>query len=82
MTRDELLAELQEQARLVGMGAERETALKAQIDRLKRVNAEMLEALTTLNPRLDKDSDMVVIIISKRQRDQIQMAIAKARDAA
>lgn len=82
MTRDELLAELQEQARLVGMGAERETALKAQIDRLKRVNAEMLEALTTLNPRLDKDSDMVVIIISKRQRDQIRMAIAKARDAA
>lgn len=44
MNRDELLQELQEQARLVGMGAERELALKAQIDRLKRVNAEMLEA--------------------------------------
>ena len=82
MTRDELFAELQEQARLVGMGAERETALKAQIDRFKRVNAEMLEALTTLNPRLDKDSDMVVLVISKKQRDQIWMAIAKARDLA
>ena len=82
MNRDELLAELQEQARLVGMGAERELALKAQIDRLKRVNAEMLEALTTLDPSLDKETDMVVLVISKRQRDQIRLAIAKARDAA
>jgi hypothetical protein len=82
MNRDELLAELQEQARLVGMGAEREMALKAQIDRLKKVNAEMLEALTTLDPSLDKETDMVVLVISKRQRDQIRLAIAKARDAA
>jgi len=82
MNRDELLNELQEQARLVGMGAERELALKAQIDRLKRVNAEMLEALTTLDPSLDKETDMVVLVISKRQRDQIRLAIAKARDAA
>jgi hypothetical protein len=82
MTRDELLAEVQEQARLVGMGAERELALKAQVDRLKRVNAEMLEALTTLDPSLDKETDMVVLVISKRQRDQIRLAIAKARDAA
>jgi hypothetical protein len=82
MNRDELLNELQEQARLVGMSAEREMVLKAQIDRLKRVNAAMLEALTTLDPSLDKETDMVVIVISKRQRDQIRMAIAKARDAA
>lgn len=82
MNRDELLAELQEQARLVGMGAEREMALKAQIDRLKKVNAEMLEALTTLDPSLDKETDMVVLVISKRQRDQVRLAIAKARDAA
>ena len=82
MNRDELLAELQEQARLVGMGAERELALKAQVDRLKKVNAEMLEALTTLDPSLDKETDMVVLVISKRQRDQIRLAIAKARDAA
>jgi hypothetical protein len=45
MTREELLNELQEQARLVGMGAERELALKAKVDRLGRVNAELLEAL-------------------------------------
>jgi hypothetical protein len=45
MNRDELLNELQEQARLVGMGAERELALKAQVDRLERVNAELLNAL-------------------------------------
>ena len=82
MNRDELLNELQEQARLVGMGAERELALKAQVDRLKKVNAEMLEALTTLDPSLDKETDMVVLVISKRQRDQIRLAIAKARDAA
>ena len=82
MNRDELLAELQEQARLVGMGAERELALKTQVDRLKKVNAEMLEALTTLDPSLDKETDMVVLVISKRQRDQIRLAIAKARDAA
>ena len=74
--------ELHEQARLVGMGAERELALKAQVDRLKKVNAEMLEALTTLDPSLDKETDMVVLVISKRQRDQIRLAIAKARDAA
>ena len=74
--------ELQEQARLVGMGAERELALKTQVDRLKKVNAEMLEALTTLDPSLDKETDMVVLVISKRQRDQIRLAIAKARDAA
>jgi len=82
MNRDELMNELQEQARLVGMGAERELALKAKVDRLKRVNAEMLEVLTTLDPSLDKETDMVVIVISKRQRDQIRLAIAKARDAA
>lgn len=82
MNRDELMNELQEQARLVGMGAERELALKAQIDRLKKVNVEMLEALTTLDPSLDKETDMVVLVISKRQRDQIRLAIAKARDAA
>ena len=82
MTREELLNELQEQARLVGMGAERELALKAQVDRLKKVNAEMLEALTTHDPSLDKETDMVVLVISKRQRDQIRLAIAKARDAA
>ncbi len=82
MTREELLNELQEQARLVGMGAERELALKTQVDRLKKVNAEMLEALTTLDPSLDKETDMVVLVISKRQRDQIRLAIAKARDAA
>ena len=82
MNREELLAELQEQARLVGMGAERELALRAQVDRLKKVNAEMLEALTTLDPSLDKETDMVVLVISKRQRDQIRLAIAKARDAA
>ena len=82
MNREELMNELQEQARLVGMGAERELALKAQVDRLKKVNAEMLEALTTLDPSLDKETDMVVLVISKRQRDQIRLAIAKARDAA
>jgi hypothetical protein len=48
MNRDELLAELQEQARLVGMGAERELALMAQVQRLERVNAELLEALEDL----------------------------------
>lgn len=82
MNRDELMNELQEQARLVGMGAERELALMAQVDRLKRINAEMLEALTTLDPSLDKETDMVVLVISKRQRDQIRLAIAKAMDAA
>ena len=40
--------ELQEQARLVGMGAEREMALMAQVQRLERVNAELLEALEDL----------------------------------
>ena len=48
MNRDELLDELQEQARLVGMGAEREMALMAQVQRLERVNAELLEALEGL----------------------------------
>jgi hypothetical protein len=45
MNRDELLNEIQEQARLVGMGAEREMALMAQVQRLERVNAELLDAL-------------------------------------
>ena len=45
MNRDELLDELQEQARLVGMGAEREMALMAQVQRLERMNAELLDAL-------------------------------------
>ncbi len=45
MNHEELLNELQEQARLVGMGAERELALKAKVDRLERMNAELLEAL-------------------------------------
>jgi hypothetical protein len=74
MTREELLNELQEQARLVGMGAERELALKAQVDRLERVNAELLEALET-------------IVLTERDRhgyhpawtDQARAAIAKAR---
>lgn len=48
MTREELLNELQEQARLVGMGAERELALMAKVDRLERMNAELLEALDLL----------------------------------
>ena len=41
MNRDELLDELQEQARLVGMGAERELALIAQVQRLERMNDEL-----------------------------------------
>ena len=48
MTREELMNELQERARLVGMGAERELALMAQVQRLERVNAELLEALEDL----------------------------------
>ena len=48
MNRDELLEELQEQARLVGMGAERELALMAKVQRLERVNAELLEALEAI----------------------------------
>jgi hypothetical protein len=48
MNRDELMNELQEQARLVGMGAERELALKAQVQRLERVNVELLEALEAM----------------------------------
>ena len=76
MNRDELLNELQEQARLVGMGAERELELRAQIDRVKRVNAELLEALET-------------IVSTERDRhgyhpvwtDQAKAAIAKARGA-
>ena len=48
MNRDELLDELEEQARLVGMSAERELALKAQVQRLERVNAELLDALEDL----------------------------------
>ena len=74
MTREELINELQEQARLVGMGAERELALKAQVDRLERMNAELLEALET-------------IVSTERDRhgyhpawtDQARAAIAKAR---
>jgi hypothetical protein len=77
MNRDELLNELQEQARLIGMGAERELALKAQVDRLERVNAELLEALTMAVSALGR-SDYIqmdsfdVIEVS-------QAAIAKAR---
>ena len=48
MNRYELLDELQEQARLIGMGAERELALMAQVQRLERVNAELLDALEDL----------------------------------
>ncbi len=74
MNRDELMNELQEQARLVGMGAERELALKAQVDRLERMNAELLEALET-------------IVLTERDRhgyhpawtDQARAAISKAR---
>jgi hypothetical protein len=44
MNRDELMNELQEQARLVGMGAEREMALRAEIDRLMTI-LRMLEAV-------------------------------------
>ena len=77
MNRDELMNELQEQARLVGMGAERELALKAQVDRLERVNAELLEALMMAVSALGR-SDYIqmdsfdVIVVS-------QAAIAKAR---
>ena len=77
MTREELLNELQEQARLVGMGAERELALKAQVDRLERMNAELLEALMMAVSALER-SDYIqmdsfdVIEVS-------QAAIAKAR---
>ena len=77
MNRDELMNELQEQARLVGMGAERELALKAQVDRLERVNAELLEALMMAVNALGR-SDYIqmdsfdVIEVS-------QAAIAKAR---
>jgi hypothetical protein len=77
MNRDELMNELQEQARLVGMGAERELALKAQVDRLERVNAELLEALVMAVNALGR-SDYIqmdsfdVIEVSRA-------AIAKAR---
>jgi hypothetical protein len=77
MNRDELMNELQEQARLVGMGAERELALMAKVDRLERVNAELLEALTMAVSALGR-SDYIqmdsfdVIEVS-------QAAIAKAR---
>jgi aspartokinase len=74
MNRNELLEELQEQARLVGMGAERELALMAKVQRLERVNAELLDALET-------------IVATERERhgyhpawtDQARAAIAKAR---
>ena len=77
MTRKELLDELQEQARLVGMGAERELALMAKVNRLERVNAELLEALE-------------IIVSTERDRhgyhpawtDQARAAIAKARGEA
>jgi len=77
MTREELLNELQEQSRLVGMGAERELALKAQVDRLERANAELLEALLMAVSALER-SDYIqmdsfdVIEVSRA-------AIAKAR---
>lgn len=40
-----LSAEVDEQCRLNGMGSEREAALMARVDRLRAVNAELLEAL-------------------------------------
>jgi hypothetical protein len=79
MTREELLNELQEQARLVGMGAERELALKAQVDRLERMNAELLEALLMAVSALERsdyiqmDGDSFDVIEVSRA------AMAKAR---
>ena len=88
MNRDELLNELQEQARLVGMGAERELALKAQVQRLERVNAELLEALEWIADRCpeffikDAFSTMVHLHSAYDAGACARAAIAKARGEA
>lgn len=46
---NQLMDEVSEQCRINGMSAEREDALRAEVEGLRRANAELLDALTLIS---------------------------------
>ena len=69
--------EVTEQGRLLSMSAERELALLARIDRLEKLNAELLEALKLMVKQFTKGSGHSTVKDSEA-RIKAHAAIAKA----